>query len=80
MVVCRNADWYVSSIRSRRRLQPYNHTPSLFYKTASEGISKEVSKYIDELIEDRPGKVLSDAIGIRNGEILDQRIIAFQGR
>lgn len=57
-----------------------DHTPSLFYKTASMGISEEVCKYVDELIEDRPGKVLIDAMGIRKGEIIDQRIIAFQGR
>ena len=57
-----------------------DHTPSLFYKTATVGISEEVSKYIDELIEDRPGKVLMDALAVKEGEIIDQRINAFQGR
>lgn len=57
-----------------------DHTPSLFYKTASTGISEEVCKYLDQLILDQPGKVLLDSVGIRNGEILDQRIIDFQGR
>ena len=57
-----------------------DHTPSLFYKTASVGISEEVCKYLDELILDQPGKVLRDSIGIKKGEILDQRIRDFQGR
>ena len=57
-----------------------DHTPSLFYKTASVGISEEVSKYIDELIEDKTGKVLTDACSVRDGIIIDQRINAFQGR
>lgn len=57
-----------------------DHTPSLFYKTASQGISEQVSLYIDQLIEEKPGKVLMDALAIKNGEILDNRINAFQGR
>ena len=57
-----------------------DHTPSLFYKTASTGISEEVCKYLDQLICDKPEKVLLDSIGIKNGEILDQRIIDFRGR
>ena len=57
-----------------------DHTPSLFYKTASSGISEEVSKYIDQLIEEKPGKVLTDACAVRNGVIIDQRINSFQNR
>ena len=57
-----------------------DHTPALFYKTASAGISEEVGKYIDQLIEDRPGKVLLDACAVRDGVIIDQRINAFQNR
>ena len=57
-----------------------DHTPALFYKTASSGISEEVSKYIDQLIEDKPGKVLLDACAVRDGVIIDQRINAFQNR
>lgn len=57
-----------------------DHTPSLFYKTASVGISEEVCKYIDELIENKPGKVLKNALAVENGVILDQRIKAFQNR
>lgn len=57
-----------------------DHTPSLFYKTATIGISEEVSKFIDELVENRPGKVLKDALAVKDGVIIDQRINEFQGR
>ena len=57
-----------------------DHTPSLFYKTASQGISLEVVKYIDELIEDRPGEVLSGALAVKHGDIVDKRIVEFQNR
>lgn len=57
-----------------------DHTPSLFYKTASKGISEEVSKYIDQLIEDRPEEVLKNALAVKEGVIVDQRIKAFQKR
>ena len=57
-----------------------DHTPSLFYKTATKGISEQVSLYLDELIEGCPREVLSAAEIIREGEILDQRINDFQGR
>jgi len=57
-----------------------DHTPSLFYKTASQGISEEVCKYLDQLIVDQPGEVLIKSMGIRRGVIVDPRINAFQGR
>ena len=57
-----------------------DHTPSLFYKTASKGISEEVCKYMDQLVLDAPGEVLKRSIGIQNGKIIDQRINEFQGR
>lgn len=57
-----------------------DHTPSLFYKTASAGISAEVCKYADELIENKPGKVLMDALAVENGIIRDTRITDFQNR
>lgn len=57
-----------------------DHTPTLFYKTATAGISEVVCKYVDELIENHPGQVLRDALAVENGVILDQRINEFQGR
>ena len=57
-----------------------DHTPALFYKTVTESLSAEVAKYLDELIEDRPGDVLTACRSIHEGRILDQRIIDFQHR
>ena len=57
-----------------------DHTPALFYKTVSESLSAEVVKYLDQLIEDRPGEVLLACRSIHEGRILDQRIIDFQKR
>ena len=57
-----------------------DHTPSLFHKTATDGISAEVCKYIDQLIEDQPGKVLLNALIVKDGRVIDQRINEFQNR
>ena len=59
-----------------------DHTPSLFWKTATETLSAEFVKYIDFLIEDRPldNEVLRGCNNFHQGSILDQRIIDFQGR
>lgn len=57
-----------------------DHTPSLFYKTATSGISSEVCKYIDQLVEDCLGEVLQKALIVENGSIIDRRINEFQHR
>ena len=57
-----------------------DHTPSIFFKTASNSISEEVAKYIDFLIEGGESEVLNDALIINKGDIIDTRIIAFQKR
>ena len=59
-----------------------DHTPSLFWKTASEGISAEVVKYLDFLIEERVAysDVLARCLIIQNGIVLDRRILEFQNR
>lgn len=57
-----------------------DHTPSLVYKTATMGISEVISKYIDELVEDKIGNTLNKAMIIERGNILDKRIIDFQSR
>lgn len=57
-----------------------DHTPSLFFKTASEEISKACVPYIDMLIMGKENKVLKNACCIRNGIIKDKRIIEFQHR
>lgn len=57
-----------------------DHTPSLFYKTASESLSEEVVKCLDLLIEGKENECLKGAKCFERGEILDQRVIDFQGR
>lgn len=57
-----------------------DHTPSLFYKTASAGISREVVKYIDCLCTNTYNQVLDNAMIIEKGVIIDQRINKFQNR
>ncbi|MGM9598518.1 MAG: N(5)-(carboxyethyl)ornithine synthase [Faecousia sp.] len=57
-----------------------DHTPALFYKTVSIDISREVAKHIDSLVEETPNAVLQGALPIRDGVILDRRIIDFQKR
>ena len=57
-----------------------DHTPSLFFKTASKEISRAVEPFIDELCEGKVSMILNDAKCIENGVILDQRINEFQKR
>lgn len=73
-----NPDYFVDDVRH----YVVDHTPSLFYKTASMGISEVFVKYADLFIEDKMGddEVLSKTEIIREGNILDQRIINFQNR
>ena len=57
-----------------------DHTPSLFYKTATESISKQFAKYIDYLISGHPNICLDNALEIKNGIILNKRISEYQNR
>lgn len=57
-----------------------DHTPSIFYKTISKGLSNEVSKTIDLLIEGNINQTLRDALIVEHGNIIDQRINDFQKR
>lgn len=57
-----------------------DHTPSLFYKTTTIGLSEVVSAHLTSLIEAQPDPVLCASEITRNGEILDKRIKDFQNR
>ncbi len=57
-----------------------DHTPSIFYKTASKSISREITTYIDYLIEEIRLDVLDKSLIIKNGKIIDNRIVSFQKR
>jgi len=57
-----------------------DHTPAIFYRTASESISEVVARYLDELVVGNPGPTLRAATAIESGQIRDQRISRFQSR
>ncbi|WP_414838664.1 N(5)-(carboxyethyl)ornithine synthase [Carnobacterium sp. TMP28] len=57
-----------------------DHTPTIFYRSASSAISHETAKYIDGLIENRPNVVLADALIIEEGRIIDERINEYQNK
>ena len=59
-----------------------DHTPSLFYKTASIDISKVFVKYADLLIEDKikNNQTLLDSVIIEDGLIIDKKILEYQAK
>ncbi|KAF0180508.1 MAG: ceo [Nitrospirae bacterium] len=57
-----------------------DHTPAIFYRTATEEISKVVADYIDEIAENRHGACLKKATVVERGKILDERVLKFQNR
>ncbi len=57
-----------------------DHTPSIFYKTFTEDNSKNIVKYINQLANERLSVVLNNAMIIKDGVVIDQRINEFQGR
>ncbi len=57
-----------------------DHVPAIFYKSASRSISSETARYLDFLSRGEHNQTLEDATVIKDGEILDQRIIRFQKR
>lgn len=57
-----------------------DHTPTIFYKSSSKSISEALSKYVDDLVEDKNNDVLQKALIIEKGRILDNKIIEFQKR
>lgn len=57
-----------------------DHTPAIFAKSATEAVSAALYPYIDCLVEEQPNPVLEQAICMRDGVILDPRVIRFQNR
>jgi N5-(carboxyethyl)ornithine synthase len=57
-----------------------DHTPTIFYKSASKSISEALYKYVDALVENNNNDVLRKALIIENGKILDNKITNFQKR
>ena len=57
-----------------------DHTPALFHKTFTWNNSEVIWRYISELQRESYGDILSDALIVENGKIIDKEIIKFQNR
>lgn len=57
-----------------------DHTPSIFFLTISSELSGIVSKYLPMIMRNQLDNCLSDAVAIKDGNIVDSRIIDFQKR
>lgn len=57
-----------------------DHTPALFHKTFTWDNSEVIWQYIDKLQNDDYDEVLSEALIIKKGEIMDREINLFQMR
>lgn len=57
-----------------------DHTPALFYKTFTIENSRTIAPFVDMLANDTSDDVLSAALIIKDGHILDERINRFQNR
>lgn len=73
-----NPTYFVDGIRH----YVVDHTPSLFYKTTSIDLSHQFAKFADAFIENRMKdcEVLKGALAIKEGIVLDERIVEFQKR
>lgn len=56
------------------------NVPSIYYKSATMGLSSVVNSFVDKLIEGSSDAVLNNSSIIKDGEILDERIIKEQHR
>ena len=57
-----------------------DHTPTLFYKTFTIENSRTIAPFVDALVNETYDEVLSDALIIKDGRVLDERINQFQKR
>ena len=57
-----------------------DHTPALVWKSATDSISGQLKKYIDDLVEENTNDVINNAIIIKNGEIIYEKISKYQNR
>lgn len=57
-----------------------DHTPALFHKTFTWNNSEVIWGYINELQNEDCGSILSDALIVDQGRIVDQEILRFQNR
>ena len=57
-----------------------DHTPALLGYSVTKNLGNVVVKYLDDIIEEKENDILKKATIIKNGEIIDQRIIDYQKR
>ncbi|QIK58116.1 hypothetical protein G7059_09805 [Erysipelothrix sp. HDW6A] len=57
-----------------------DHIPTLLWDSASYQISKSLKPYLYQFVYDNYGEVLENAIDIKDGKIVNKRIIEFQNR
>jgi len=57
-----------------------DHTPTLFFQSASEAIGQQVARFAGALIRGDYGPVLEKATVIRAGWIQDEKVLRFQNR
>lgn len=57
-----------------------SNVPSIFYKTATQGISKAIVNYFDILIEQSSNEVLKQSLIIHQGEVIDKHITNYQNK
>lgn len=57
-----------------------DHTPSLFHKDFTAGVSKIIYTYLEQLMNDTLGDVLKESLIIDRGDIIDEEINLFQNR
>jgi len=57
-----------------------DHTATMLWKTASESISRAVSRFVDDLVEGNRNTILDQATILRAGKVIDERIAQIQSR
>jgi N5-(carboxyethyl)ornithine synthase len=57
-----------------------DHTPAIYWRSATEAIGRAVAPFLDRLVTGSAGACLRRATIIRDGVILDPRILRFQNR
>lgn len=89
-ISCDNNGAIESSIPTKMHMPTYyeegilhyvvDHTPSIFYRSTSVSLSKQICPIVDFLIEDNVNKTIQDSLIIKAGNIIDQRINQYQNR
>lgn len=66
--------------REERMIYSVGNVPSIFYKTATQGVSKAVVEYLDILVEQGDNEVLKQSLIIDQGKIIDMHIEDYQNK